>query len=723
MLFKSAIAAIAAVPAAAQQPGCHPTWIRGGPYTAGSLVSSDQIVTTANGETTTTRTVTKNFKCISGSDFDPSLSHCFTYDPSDSLTAAAAWSDEGVCTGTAPAPASTSSPTLSIWSGVGCPDSWDEGATYKSGELAEVDGVVYKCTYNPFDNFWCGRANYKPGDSLYWTKVWIVKGSCRGTLSPTTSPVFETLAHVGGCPEEYAVDGVKYAEGDEVAIDGIVWQCREWPKSVWCNMKGYEPDGLYSKEAWILLGHCDGTIAPTSSPAFHLLEDYGGCPPAYEEGRGYEGGDEVSIPVRDAVSIVYQCSNDAHQSRWCSHFGPDNEYHLGWVLEGYCDGTISPTSSPVEYPDLKCRYYNSTRSIIIHQWNEKDLSTYTAGSRVRIREDIFKCRGYPYYMWCKMPAYKPLGESSYWKEAWERAGQCPDMFSPTVSPSISPTRHLLTEMPTPNPMKGAKPTNPFKPTVMHSNSPSTSSLPNAYPSVAPSNEHSLNPSSSPSDSQNPSSEPSSIPSASLGPTQLHSNSPSTSINPSTAPSYNPSLNPSSSPSDSQNPSPSSYCDVVVDPVDWGYPDSVQGWYDVSGCGVCNDYCRTVGNPPNTWISCKLAGSPIDNTESDYNWGTPGNVFSFTKCSGKGVSNPDTCTVVADPVDWGYPDSVQGWYDVSGCGVCNDYCRTVGNPPNTWISCKLAGSPIDNTESDYNWGTPGNVFSFTKCSGKGATSTS
>ena len=30
-------------------------------------------------------------------------------------------------------------------------------------------------------------------------------------------------------------------------------------------------------------------------------------------------------------------------------------------------------------------------------------------------------------------------------------------------------------------------------------------------------------------------------------------------------------------------------------ADAGYNDAYRGWYDVQGCGKCNDYCRWVGN--------------------------------------------------------------------------------------------------------------------------------
>merc|ERR1719201_11133 len=55
--------------------------------------------------------------------------------------------------------------------------------------------------------------------------------------------------------------------------------------------------------------------------------------------------------------------------------------------------------------------------------------------------------------------------------------------------------------------------------------------------------------------------------------------------------------------------------------DAGYVDAYRGWYDVQGCGQCNDYCRWVGNSGaggsptlklshgSSFWSCRLAGNP------------------------------------------------------------------------------------------------------------------
>jgi len=72
--------------------------------------------------------------------------------------------------------------------------------------------------------------------------------------------------------------------------------------------------------------------------------------------------------------------------------------------------------------------------------------------------------------------------------------------------------------------------------------------------------------------------------------------------------------------------------------DWGVGDSFRGWYDVQGCGLCNDYCRWVGfdgsggDPAyklkhgRSWWSCRLAGSNEEYTPVDHftSW-------SFTRC--------------------------------------------------------------------------------------------
>jgi len=84
----------------------------------------------------------------------------------------------------------------------------------------------------------------------------------------------------------------------------------------------------------------------------------------------------------------------------------------------------------------------------------------------------------------------------------------------------------------------------------------------------------------------------------------------------------------------------------------GYEDQYQGWYDVQGCGKCNDYCRWVGASLSggdpalrltfeaSFWSCSLAGGSDARTPKGYfsTWG-------HKKCKGKGAETP--WTVVKD----------------------------------------------------------------------------
>jgi len=172
-------------------------------------------------------------------------------------------------------------------------------------------------------------------------------------------------------------------------------------------------------------------------------------------------------------------------------------------------------------------------------------------------------------------------------------------------------------------------------------------------------------------------------------------------------------------------------------IDEGYVDSYRGWYDVQGCGKCNDYCRWVGGSGSggdpqsqlayvvregvwkSWWSCRLGN--IARTEHGHF-----QTFEFPRCSGEGVAAPKICLPPeASRTDDGYIDSYRGWYDVQGCGKCNDYCRWVGgsgsggDPQNqlaythSWWSCRLAGSTAAGTANGHF-----TTFNFVKCSGEG-----
>jgi len=115
----------------------------------------------------------------------------------------------------------------------------------------------------------------------------------------------------------------------------------------------------------------------------------------------------------------------------------------------------------------------------------------------------------------------------------------------------------------------------------------------------------------------------------------------------------------------------STCPISSGTGDDGYADNYRGWYDASGCGICQDYCRWVGdsgsggNPGvrtssgDSFWSCRKAGGKASNPGTnqkdfcpdpsntnirsvggcgtdDYSAkGYYGDTFTFEKCSGQG----------------------------------------------------------------------------------------
>eukprot|EP00931_Biecheleriopsis_adriatica_P027592 TRINITY_DN1657_c0_g1_i6.p1 TRINITY_DN1657_c0_g1~~TRINITY_DN1657_c0_g1_i6.p1 ORF type:complete len:178 (+),score=11.82 TRINITY_DN1657_c0_g1_i6:2-535(+) len=83
--------------------------------------------------------------------------------------------------------------------------------------------------------------------------------------------------------------------------------------------------------------------------------------------------------------------------------------------------------------------------------------------------------------------------------------------------------------------------------------------------------------------------------------------------------------------------------------DTGYEDIYRGWYDLDGCGACNNYCRWVAN-------CGSRGHPTTTTPSCSRWSCvrydanagsvvntgdlSGPSWNYQKCSGKGAVPPN-----------------------------------------------------------------------------------
>ena len=140
-------------------------------------------------------------------------------------------------------------------------------------------------------------------------------GHCDGSMGPTASPSFDPEGSVGGCPDEWvAGDGGSYEAGDRVAVTisedplrKIVFKCKDWPHSGYCNLK---PLALGGNMGWTFDGSCDGSMSPTASPAFDDMSVIeGGCPKEYSPSvTDYESGDRVSVAVSTMprLAIVYR---------------------------------------------------------------------------------------------------------------------------------------------------------------------------------------------------------------------------------------------------------------------------------------------------------------------------------------------------------------------------------------------------------------------------------
>ena len=82
--------------------------------------------------------------------------------------------------------------------------------------------------------------------------------------------------------------------------------------------------------------------------------------------------------------------------------------------------------------------------------------------------------------------------------------------------------------------------------------------------------------------------------------------------------------------------------------DAGYSDAHQGWYDIDGCGICNNYCRwrgncgsrgapTTDNPSCSIWSCVVYDNSTSSAVNSFNMAGPS--WGYSKCSGKGAQAP------------------------------------------------------------------------------------
>jgi len=380
--------------------GCPDAWAKGtNIYESGDRVSKDGIV----------------FECSSG-EWSP---HCSSegYEPdvnSDTEHWRMVWTVVGRCTGTI---APTGAPTFDQATVMGCPDDWAKGTTYEEGDLAAVTvssiplrKIAYRCKTWPFSGH-CSM--YGPADSggdLGWTK----EGGCTGTISPTSAPSFDALALVGGCPEKYST-AAEYEAGDRVVFqvaagsagstalaDGwrfIVYECKGWPSTAYCSQDSYKPGSHYDYMAWTVKGHCDGTLSPTAAPTAYVNT---GCPSSAYSECTYEAG----LPT--PATTIPQC-----------------KYNKEVEVTGVactCGDSGCPTPSPTSTTCTKTEIRNSCPAV--DNWSSG--VSYGEGDAVRVANNMYTCKEWPYYLNCGNAAYKPTADpGGLWKLSWTESGTCP----------------------------------------------------------------------------------------------------------------------------------------------------------------------------------------------------------------------------------------------------------------------------------------------------------
>lgn len=341
--------------------GCPAAWAAGTPYDTGSRVSVGSLV----------------YECKAW----PANQWCdeATYKPDPTKAEGLdywkqAWEVKGYCEGTMVV---TTSPTTASGGG-GCPTEWSAGDInkYKEGQRVSVTKtttplvkMVYQCKAWPYSGY-CGQ--FSPLNAAGGMLGWDLIGGCSGTITPTGSPTHNPATTViDGCPNEYSSTVTTYKAGDQVSLNKMVYQCREWPNEGWCKQKEYLPGGPYSDMAWTVVGPCDGTMTPTVAPSAFT----GACkyikvvtttptptPVVYDiltwsSGTLYEAGDRVRIGAKTYVCkpwpFYFWCRMSAYQPKLTS----SGLWTEAWETGGSCEyvslpPTPVPTSKPTGIPTV-----------------------------------------------------------------------------------------------------------------------------------------------------------------------------------------------------------------------------------------------------------------------------------------------------------------------------------------------------------------------------------
>jgi hypothetical protein len=241
------------------------------------------------------------------------------------------------------------------------------------------------------------------------------------------SPVGLSLPFIaGGCAPKFR-DTVFYKPKDRISTKEIVFECKEWPLSLYCSQEWFRPDYVPTEsaghwaQAWKVLGYCTGTISISG----------GDCPPEWTLGdvyNKYKENDQVSMVKTNMplVKVIYKCKPWPN-SWYCGKHSPVayNGGKLGWDFVGECNPvtprigpltTVAPTKSPVF---VTLTSIGACPPLFTE-------AAYKPGDRVLKDSIVFECTSWPLSLYCAQEAFAPDLKSvtEYWKQAWQAIGHC-----------------------------------------------------------------------------------------------------------------------------------------------------------------------------------------------------------------------------------------------------------------------------------------------------------
>lgn len=240
--------------------------------------------------------------------------------------------------------------------------------------------ISHRCVVQYSGN--CGQ--FSPTDKLGGSQGWALAGSCDGSIGPTSSPNFERLGIVTGCPKEYSSSTLEYMPGDRIAVTvstsplrQAVYECKPWPQSGYCNQvaSSMAPGKEAGDLGWTLVGACEGTLTPTGAPST------------------YGGTCTYTRCVEETNCIPGSLSNGIQGSSGCSCASGDDTRSYA------CKQSVCTITD-------------------VEPYKASAASSYGFGDVVRIGVNRFKCRAHPNGLWCKQSAYVPRLSSGIWTDAW-----------------------------------------------------------------------------------------------------------------------------------------------------------------------------------------------------------------------------------------------------------------------------------------------------------------